>query len=76
MYSQFYDISSNDSIKIIISKNKIIQNKIEILNKKEFSIIEVYKLDISFYPKNNLEKKILKKVNNFIKDYKRGINQE
>ena len=76
IYSQFYDISNNDSIEIIISKNKVIQNKIKILNKKDFSIIETYKLNISFYPKRNLGKKTLKKVKNFIKDYERGTDQE
>ncbi|WP_312555397.1 hypothetical protein [Empedobacter brevis] len=76
IYSQFYDISNNDSIEIIISKNKVIQNKIKILNKKDFSIIETYKLNISFYPKRNLGKKTLKKVKNFMKDYERGTDQE
>ncbi|WP_333662006.1 hypothetical protein [Chishuiella changwenlii] len=76
IYSQFYDISNKDSIEIIISKNKIIQNKIQIVNKKEFSIIEIHKLSLSFYPKKNLEKQVLKKVKNFIKDYEKGLTQE
>ncbi|SHK71313.1 hypothetical protein SAMN05443634_10312 [Chishuiella changwenlii] len=76
IYSQFYDISNKDSIEIIISKNKIIQNKIQIVNKKEFSIIGMHKLSVSFYPKKNLEKQVLKKVKKFIKDYEKGLTQE
>ncbi|WP_188435056.1 hypothetical protein, partial [Chishuiella changwenlii] len=54
----------------------IIQNKIQIVNKKEFSIIGMHKLSVSFYPKKNLEKQVLKKVKKFIKDYEKGLTQE